>query len=566
MQASKNSKKLIALAAAIFASAAFSQTQTYLYGTIGSGAGTSTLVRLNATTGAVISTIGDIGYRVNGLSYDPVSGKLFATTSTKDTNFANGLISIDMKTGAGKRVGSGSGLDLVNVVTADGSGRLFGWTEDSDDLVAWNPKTGTATVVGDAGISTSEQTLAFDKKTGKLFLVNNGQIYGVDTRTGAVTPIATVSGTAHHGDFAANGRIYAIDSSGSGPKKIRIIDPATGNEIGTLDTIDDLHTLAFVIAMATPTSTAPVISAADTIAAMQANGVNLRRIFSLAASTVNPGLSYDCTTFDARGVCVGAAGRHTNTSSAGGEATSAVLIGAYRVNPNVRVGGFVEQRSGSVSVPGIRLDNNSPAFGIFANWAQDAGGEGYSVRAAYRYSKDRITITRPVVGTSEAGTGTSDLATQGLQLTVNRGMRLNTAWLVSPYAGLRHVRVEREGYTERNSITAPLTYSDLTETATQLLVGANVAGQVASRLTLLAGLGLEHDVKNRTSDYTATGVAGLVPFEFNDDLKRTRPVASLGLRYQLERNMQLGAQIVYRKEAFGSTSTTTGLVTFTAGF
>lgn len=560
---SNNSKNLLALAAALCASAALAQTQTYLYGTTGAGSGTSSLVRLNPTTGALVSTIGDIGYRVNGLTYDPLSGTLYGTTSTKDANFANGLISIDPRTGVAKRIGSGSGLSSVNVVTAAGDGRLFGWTESGDDLVVWNPATGTATVVGEANLNTLEQTLAFDKKTGKLFLINDGDIYTVDTRTGAVTPVAGVSGLAHHGDFAADGRVYAIDSTGSGPKKIRIIDPATGDEIGTLDTIDDLHTLAFVLITAAPV---PGISAADTIAAMQANGIHLRRIFSLAASTVNPGLSYDCASFDARGICVGTAGRHTSTSSAGGEATSAVLIGAYRVNPNVRVGGFIEQRTGSVSVPGIRLDNGSPAFGVFANWSQNPGGEGYNVRGAYRYSKDEISITRPIVGSSESGSGTSDLTTQGLQLTVNRGMRLNAAWLVSPYAGLRHVRVERDAYTEAGTITAPLTYSGLVETSTQLLVGANVAGQVASRVTLLAGLGLEHDVKHRTSDYAAVGVAGLTSFQFNDDLRRTRPVASLGVRYRLERNMQLGAQVVYRKEAFGSTSTTTGLVTFSAGF
>ena len=562
----KISKPLIAIAAGLLASAAFSQT--YLYGTVGaSGGGTSTLVRLDPKTGAVISTIGDIGYTVNGLTYDPASGKLYATTSTGDANFANGLITIDRKTGAGKRVGTGSGLSLVNVVTASSDGRLYGWTEAGDDLVVWNPATGTATVVGDAAASTAQQTLAFDKRTNTLFLINaDKRIYTVNTKTGALTQVASYTGTAHHGDFAANGRVYAIDSTGTGPKAIRIIDPATGAEIDTLSTVDDLHTLAFVILAAQAEPGVPRISAADTLAAMQRNGVNLRRILSLMASTVDPGLSYDCTTFDARGVCVGVTGRHTSTSSAGGEATSGVLIGAYKPAANIRIGGFIEQRTGSVSVPGIRLDDGSPAFGVFGTWSQNAGGEGYSVRAAYRYSQADVTITRPVVGTSELGTGTADLTTQGVQVTVNRGMRLDPAWAVCPYVGLGHVRVEREGYTEAGTITAPLTYADLTETSTQVLLGANVAGQVAPRLTLLAGLGVEHDVKHRTSDYAATGVGGLAPFTFNDDLQRTRPVASVGVKYDLQRNMQLSAQVVYRKEAFGSTSTTTGLVAFTAGF
>jgi hypothetical protein len=566
MLSKNNPKTLIALAAALFTSASFAQSTTFtqsgLYGTV-NAQGTSTLVQLDPATGAVLSTIGNVGYIVNGLTYDPVSGNLYATTSANSSNFANGLIIIDRSTGAATPVGSGSGIGLVNVVTASGDGRLFGWTEESDDLVVWNAAAGTATVVGDSAVSTFSQSLAFDKQTGRLFLLNgDGRIYTVNTATGAVTHVVTLATQgAHHGDFSIDGRVYAIDANGSGAKNIRIIDPDTGAEIGTLATVNDLHTLAFILEQA-----AAGPSAADTMAALQANGVSLRRIFSLMASSVNPGLSYDCTTFDVRGICVGVLGRHTSTSGSGGEATSGGLIASYKVNPNLRVGGFVEQRTGSVSVPGLRLHSGSPTLGFFGNWAQTANGEGFSVRAAYRYSKADVTLTRAVMGTSELGTGTAELTTHGLQFTVNHATRINPAWSVSPYAGLRQIRVKRAGYTESNNIAAPLSYGALTETATQLLLGAEATGQLTPSLALVASAGVEHDLKNRTSDYSATGVAGLTPFAFSDDMQRTRPVASVGARYNLNRNMQLAARVVYRKEAFSSTSTSTGIVTFSAGF
>ena len=123
-----------------------------LFGTTGNAEGTSTLVTLDASSGALVTTIGAIGYLVNGLDYDPVSGKLYATTSWNDALFPSGLITIDPATGAGTPIGT-TGLEVVLNVRADAAGNLFAWTEDTDDLVTINPTTGLATVVGTAASS-----------------------------------------------------------------------------------------------------------------------------------------------------------------------------------------------------------------------------------------------------------------------------------------------------------------------------------------------------------------------------------------------------------------------------
>jgi hypothetical protein len=43
-------------------------------------------------------------------------------------------------------------------------------------------------------------------------------------------------------------------------------------------------------------------------------------------------------------------------------------------------------------------------------------------------------------------------------------------------------------------------------------------------------------------------------------------VASLGLGYRIGQTQHIGAQVVYREETFGDKSTTTGMLTYTAGF
>src|SRR6476620_6504512 len=64
---------------------------------------TSTLVQIDPQTGALIRTIGPVGYTVNGLAWDCTagnckSGTLYATTAVGDVSF-HGLITIDPNTG-----------------------------------------------------------------------------------------------------------------------------------------------------------------------------------------------------------------------------------------------------------------------------------------------------------------------------------------------------------------------------------------------------------------------------------------------------------------------------------
>src|SRR5690242_17661235 len=64
---------------------------------------TSTLVQIDPPTGALVTVIGPLGFTVNGLAWDPMTDKLYATTAIGDVSF-HGLITIDPRTGAGTPV------------------------------------------------------------------------------------------------------------------------------------------------------------------------------------------------------------------------------------------------------------------------------------------------------------------------------------------------------------------------------------------------------------------------------------------------------------------------------
>lgn len=313
---------------------------------------------------------------------------------------------------------------------------------------------------------------------------------------------------------------------------------------------------------------APGPTAQATLSAMQSTAIGLRSAFGVQTAYLNPGLSYDCALFDSKGLCVAATGRNTSVQGSSAGATSGVVTLAWRLQPTLRVGAYVEQTLNSTGDTSVSVRNGNPDLGVFAVWSQRTDGEGPQVRVAHRQGQKKVDITRPVVAGSEPGTGTAGLTSRGTQLTLSHGVQLNDTWRVSPYVGVRAIEVERSAYSEVASatVTAPLSYSTLSERSVALLLGSHVAARLAPRFTLTGFAGVEHDQSRKTNDYSATGVAALQPFEFNSNPKKTRPVASIGGIYDVSKTQQISTQWVYRKEAYSSSATNSLLATYSVGF
>ena len=222
-----------------------------LFGTLGYGGGaTSTLVELNPDTGATIQVIGPVGYLVNGLNYDPTTNKLYGGTSVNDPNF-NGLIEINMTTGAGTPVGTnywGMGYPVaITNITVDSAGQMYGWFDPSCDcLVSIDKNTGVAAQVGPSPVGTGEYGLSFNS-TDVLYLVNyDGAFYRINTGTGAATPEGSVGQTAHHGDFHPDTDLYyGLTWTIGAPRTLLRCDLAA-QACTPVGEVGNLHTLAFV--------------------------------------------------------------------------------------------------------------------------------------------------------------------------------------------------------------------------------------------------------------------------------------------------------------------------------
>lgn len=312
----------------------------------------------------------------------------------------------------------------------------------------------------------------------------------------------------------------------------------------------------------------PMVSAADTQASMERNIAALRNIFNLLGAYLNPGLSYDCDVFGPNGLCASFSGRYSQTSESGPEASSGVLTIAYKASEGFRIGGFIEQFSRKIKAGNVELANNNPDVGIYAVWTPTLEEDGLSFRLAYRYGNRRAEITRDAVGTAEAGEGNADLVSQGLQATMSRGYTLSESVKAKPYVGVRYTNIQRDAYTESSDggVTSPLSYKALRHEAVTLLLGVDFATQVNEHLSANGGLGIESDLSQEISAYSASGLSGLNDADFDGETRKHRGVISGGLRYTVSPQSRVDLKVVYRGEAYDTASTTTGLLTYSAGF
>ena len=320
---------------------------------------------------------------------------------------------------------------------------------------------------------------------------------------------------------------------------------------------------------------APGPSVANTNQSLVNTASALQGTYTLQNSVLANSFSYDCNVFGANNVCVSAGGRNTQVQAANGlYNTSALLIAAYRLNQNYRIGAYADQNL-SVSNPGgtVNLGNNTPLIGLFGAWSQRLNGTGAEVKVSAAYGQKNTTITRSVVGSgdgaSEAGTGSSTLNSQGAQVTAKYGFAVMDKAIVSPYVGVRYTQNNMGGYTEgtSSSVTAPLTYSALNTNATTALAGVGASYRVIPTVTTFASAGVETDTNTANGTYVATNtsIGTLTPVNFNANPVRTRPTATLGAYYDIAKNQRFGVTGIYRQEAYQAVSTTTVMATYTIG-
>lgn len=452
------------------------------------------------------------------------------------------------------------------------------------DGVELDSSTSTIQTLTNNGTITSGQSSGIYIFAGSIGTLNNAQ--GVGNSSGALTYTGAlptnyniiINGPTNYGQLAGSSVTgttnFGIYSGSSITARLYagVLQGLTTSNVGATRA-GQYNGMTWTLALEAGSSSVWDLSfAGPSTSSTQQSLVNssasLQNIFTLQNSVLANSFTYDCAVFDKNNVCVSAGGRYTAVQSNGPNNTSALLIGAYRLSPNYRIGAYADQNlSVNNAGSGISLGNSTPLIGLFGVWNEKLDGTGTEVKVSAAYGQKNATVTRQVVGLSEAGSGSSNLNSQGAQILGKYGFAVADNVIVSPYAGVRYTQNNMGGYTESttSSVTAPLTYSALNTKATTALAGVGVNYKVIPQAMLFASAGVESDMTTSNGTYSATGVTGLTPINFNPNPVKTRATATLGAYYDIEKNHRVGITGIYRQEPFSSVSTTSVLATYTVG-
>ena len=538
----------------------------YGYGVVANGSAITTLANSGTITVNYGSSLAALyGSQISNL----VNSGIISNTGT-----AGGFSWNSINDGGSAIYNSAHMLSLTNTgsiyATATGAFGIYNNVDTSID-----PNIGQIDVLNNAqGAGNARGSLTY---TGKLptnynIIINSPSIFG---RLAVTSGTGSTTFGIYTGSTVQNNHNYSAVLSGVSAANLVNTSGTYGGFSWALNLESGQTTiwdLCFGILCSSP-PTGP--STADTQQSLVNTAAVLQNTFALQNAVLSNSFSYDCNTFGENNVCVSAGGRNTAVSAANGlNNTSALLIAAYRPHPNYRIGAYADQNL-SVSNPGgtVNLGNNTPLMGLFGAWNERLDGTGTEVKVSAAYGQKNATVSRSVVGSgataSEAGSGASQLNSQGAQIVAKYGFAVADRAIVAPYLGMRYTQNNMNGYTEGTSatVTAPLTYSALNTNATTALAGVGASYRVIPAVTTFASAGVETDTNTANGTYsgTSSSISGLTPVNFNANPVKTRPTATLGAYYDVAKNQRLGLTGIYRQEAYQAVSTTTVMATYTIG-
>jgi hypothetical protein len=315
-------------------------------------------------------------------------------------------------------------------------------------------------------------------------------------------------------------------------------------------------------------------TAASTQQSLEFNANVLQRTLASQDHALANSFSYDCNVFDEKNICINAGFRNAQSSAANGaQNISALIIAAFRPYPNFRIGVYADDNiAASRSNSNINLSNKTPLLGLMGVWNERIDSTGAEVKISAAYSQKNATVTRLTVGdgdgSSEPGSGTSELTSQGVQMTVGYGFALQSHLLFTPSLGLRYTSNLMGAYTEGTNpqVISPLTYSEVNTQATTVTAGIRVSYKLSSSVTAFASAGRDTDIESDNGIYSASGVSGIVPIVFNPNPARSRLTTTFGVHHHFGGNHRLALTGIYRQDIFDNSSTTAAFATYTLGF
>ena len=277
--------------------------------------------------------------------------------------------------------------------------------------------------------------------------------------------------------------------------------------------------------------------------------------------------TYDCQVYGEQGGCLSVGGRYLDTSSPSGSSFGAVMVGGYKLNDQLRVGGFVDQSFRS-RTQNIDLDMNTPMIGFNLVWNQDPAHLGVQLKLANTFQNLDADINRASIGASQAASGNTDIQAQSYLAELSYRYQLNKEILLQPLLALRYSRVKMDGYVEED-VSAPIRFASNRDRNGTLTLGLKTFHQLTQKLNVNANIGYEKDISNHRDNLQGS-ISGMTSSFAGVDpalnIDKTRFFASLGAQYAIDNTQQLEATAYVQQNRYNHGEARVLYLNYSVGF
>jgi len=277
--------------------------------------------------------------------------------------------------------------------------------------------------------------------------------------------------------------------------------------------------------------------------------------------------TYDCQVYGEQGGCLSIGGRYLDTSSPSGSSFGAVMVGGYKLNDQLRVGGFVDQSFRS-RTQNIDLDMGTPMIGFNLVWNQDPAHLGVQLKLANTFQNLDADINRASIGASQAASGNTDIQAQSYLAELSYRYQLNKEILLQPLLALRYSRVKMDGYVEED-VSAPIRFASNRDRNGTLILGLKTFHQLTQKLNVNANIGYEKDISNHRDNLQGS-ISGMTSSFAGVDpalnIDKTRFFASLGAQYAIDNTQQLEATAYVQQNRYNHGEARVLYLNYSVGF
>jgi uncharacterized protein YhjY with autotransporter beta-barrel domain len=287
--------------------------------------------------------------------------------------------------------------------------------------------------------------------------------------------------------------------------------------------------------------------------------------------SIRQALTHDCDLFDENGLGFAWLGQYdayerSNLDGGSHSELSGTMVGAKRINEQMRVGGFLSWQLHSDDFQGVENLDGLPIMGAFAGYSQMKNGEGLQVHVAAAYQQGDADFSRVNLhGGVNPVMSEADIESYGLGADAGWGIVLKDQQVVTPFVSLNFVKSTRDDYREKTVAIDSLSYDSYSAAYTVGELGVRVNGPVAKQVNYRLSVGLENVLSGDIETFRLSTSTGSGFYDSRAELDGWSLNTSAGLSYMIDESKALTLD-GYIRQAEGGLSNSGLSLGYKAGF